>query len=139
MQGVITKTVELVHFPLVDGIVPVHLKQCLGNGGNAVDVFVVEGDDSSAKDVGDVSNTIIFMPLALEFSDQTFLCLDSRLHAVEFDIAVVDNFREFLHGYFTQFQEFRVSLPVFLKQHTCMKVKTVVFHSLDVVIQSRTD
>ena len=60
MQGQVAETVYLMHFPFVDGILPVNVEKPLHNGGHFPYIVIIKGDDADSHQVGDVVYALVF-------------------------------------------------------------------------------
>ena len=70
MERVIAKAVEMMESPFVHGVVPIDLKELLGDGGYTIHVVGIESDDAGSEDVGDVTEGGIFGTLEREFAGE---------------------------------------------------------------------
>ena len=62
---------------LVDGILPVNLKESLNGRCHLIDIVYVEGNDSESQNVGQVSQTAVFVTFQLQLTGKRIIRLDT--------------------------------------------------------------
>ena len=80
MQGEVAETVDLVRFPLVDGVLPVDLEKPFHHGRYLVYVIDIERDDADSHQIRDIVDAFILPSFELELAGQGFLRLHTALH-----------------------------------------------------------
>ena len=123
VQGVVAEAVKLVRLALIYGVGPVYLEILLCQGRYAVHVLIVIGYDACSENVGDVTQGLVFVSLALQFAYEGLLCLYARLYLVDLYANLCDEIVELLHYHTSQHDVARHLLMVFLQQRCVVDVQ----------------
>ena len=126
VQGHVAESVHLVEFPLVHGIVPVHLEKALHHRGDLVHVVDVEGDDPHPEDVGDIGEGIVFRPFQFQFSREGLLLLDPALNGSDDDAGFIEEGADLRRDGLLHLREDRALPPIFLQDGLGVGVEFVL-------------
>ena len=125
MQRVVAKAVELMESPFVHGVVPIDLKELLGDGGYTVHIVGIESDDAGTEDVGDVTEGGVFGTLEREFAGEGLFGLDTRLDGCNHESVALQRFAELVEHLQTHALQLRQRFAVLLQNHLAMEIKGI--------------
>ena len=121
----IAERVDRQQLALVHRVVPVHFEQAVHQGGNLIDLIVVERDDARAHNVGDIVDRLVFLSFQLQLAGQAFFLLDAGFQAGYDQMTPFQAAFELLEHDLPEPVVHRQVLPVFLQDHRAVQVQAV--------------
>ena len=114
---------------LIDALIPVNIKDVLGDDSYLIDLVGIKGDDAQAYEVGHVVDALILCAFQLQLSCQGLFCLHAMLYGSNVDALFPQSIVHEVIGIFCQLLQRRTQFAKLPQQFLAMWIK---FHHLSI-------